>query len=274
MRSIEALLELDDEAFVRAAYEALLDRAPDPEGLGNYVEQLRDGMPKVELLASLALSDEGVARSRGSAARGKAVLRARDRYRASVAPEVDSYEALVALHDEAFIRAAYLAVMGRAADEEGLAAYVPALRSGAPKARVLSYLRGSRESAERDAALAAATTPEAQRQRALLAQVDRAVRRDGWQRIPFAGRWIGALLGAERDDEVHAKLRRIENTLYRMTEAPGNGVAAGDAAHSRAGEPEPEEETEAANPGGERVLVRPAVSAAPLLSTLPSTLDR
>jgi hypothetical protein len=269
VRALEALLELEDEAFVEAAYEALLARAPDPEGRGSYLEQLREGTPKIELLAALALSAEGRAQARGSPALCAAVLRALEAWRERKSPEARNLEELLSFHDEAFLRAAYLAVLGREADEEGLASYLPALRAGASKIRVLAYLRGSRESAEREAALA--SNPKAAPQRALLAQVDRAVRRDGWQRVPFAGRWIAAALGLERDDEMHAKLRRMENALYRLTaesRMPADSAASADSAV-------PVERPVASQPEApDKPLLRPAASAAALLSTLPMAPDR
>jgi hypothetical protein len=57
--SIEELLLLDDEQFVRAAYLTLLGRDVDSDGLASYVGHLRLGRDKRELIADLALSEEG-----------------------------------------------------------------------------------------------------------------------------------------------------------------------------------------------------------------------
>jgi hypothetical protein len=58
--TLEALLTLHDEAFVRSAYEIILHRAPDPGGLQNYVSQVRRGIHKAQIVAELAQSPEGI----------------------------------------------------------------------------------------------------------------------------------------------------------------------------------------------------------------------
>src|ERR1700730_3599760 len=59
LSSIEELLLLDDEEFVRVAYLTLLGRHVDPGGLATYVGHLRLGRDKRELIVDLALSEEG-----------------------------------------------------------------------------------------------------------------------------------------------------------------------------------------------------------------------
>jgi hypothetical protein len=61
--AVAALLELYDEEFVKAAYEAILGRMVDPGGLDNYVGQLRTGTSKEQIIAELAQSPEGSLRS-------------------------------------------------------------------------------------------------------------------------------------------------------------------------------------------------------------------
>jgi hypothetical protein len=55
----EALLDLHDEAFVVKAYAVILGRVPDPEGLRNYLAQVRSGTDRAKIVAELALSPEG-----------------------------------------------------------------------------------------------------------------------------------------------------------------------------------------------------------------------
>jgi hypothetical protein len=57
--TLEQLLKLHDEAFVRSAYKAILGRAPDQGGLENYLSQVRAGIHKAHILAELAQSPEG-----------------------------------------------------------------------------------------------------------------------------------------------------------------------------------------------------------------------
>jgi SAM-dependent methyltransferase len=49
---------LDDETFVRLAYQCLLGREADPGGLRHYLDALRSGEPRTAVLRALALSDE------------------------------------------------------------------------------------------------------------------------------------------------------------------------------------------------------------------------
>jgi Domain of unknown function (DUF4214) len=148
--TIDELLARDDELFIQGAYRALLGREPDPEGLGNYMEQLLGGTPKIDLLAALALSWEGRTRA---GALGDAVLKACERIRSMTAPAAASLDQLLGYYDERFVRCAYLTILGRDADREGLRHYVEELRAGFSKMSILSSLRASRESRARAAGL-------------------------------------------------------------------------------------------------------------------------
>ncbi|APV50796.1 hypothetical protein BWI17_14535 [Betaproteobacteria bacterium GR16-43] len=149
--SLEALLAREDAAFVRAAYQLLLGREVDPEGLGNYLEQLADGLARTDFLASLALSREGRRRAVAGAGNDpEAALR--DRVHAFAAPSARSLDALLAYHDAAFVSCAYFALLGRDADAQGAGEYLRQLREGASKWSVLGSLRASREYADREAA--------------------------------------------------------------------------------------------------------------------------
>lgn len=68
--SVEELLSLDGEAFVRAAYLAVLGRTADPRGLAGLVEQLRLGVDKEQVLEALASSPEGKAAKASTALPG------------------------------------------------------------------------------------------------------------------------------------------------------------------------------------------------------------
>jgi Domain of unknown function (DUF4214) len=48
-----------DSEFINVAYHAILHRAPDPQGYAHYLEKLRQGMHKVEILGWLRYSPEG-----------------------------------------------------------------------------------------------------------------------------------------------------------------------------------------------------------------------
>ncbi|WP_429565511.1 FkbM family methyltransferase [Paraburkholderia sp. MM6662-R1] len=59
--TLSELLALHDRQFVLCAYQTLLGRSPDPEGLSYYVGRLRAGNSKIGLLKQLRLSSEGQA---------------------------------------------------------------------------------------------------------------------------------------------------------------------------------------------------------------------
>jgi O-antigen biosynthesis protein len=60
--ALEALLMLQDEAFVRGAYQLILGRKADAEGLRHYLQRLRQGVGKLNILEQLRFSKEGKAR--------------------------------------------------------------------------------------------------------------------------------------------------------------------------------------------------------------------
>lgn len=59
--TLDDLLAYHDQAFIHCAYQTLLGRSPDQEGLRYYLGRLRAGFSKTELLAQLSLSKEGMA---------------------------------------------------------------------------------------------------------------------------------------------------------------------------------------------------------------------
>ncbi|WP_322078629.1 glycosyltransferase [Burkholderia cepacia] len=60
--SYRGLISYEGEHFLRVAYQAVLNRAPDPQGLTYYTARLNNGVSKTEILAQLRLSPEGKSR--------------------------------------------------------------------------------------------------------------------------------------------------------------------------------------------------------------------
>lgn len=58
-KTLDELLELYDEEFVRAAYQLILNRDPDPEGFQYYLNRIRKGISKLDILGQLRRSTEG-----------------------------------------------------------------------------------------------------------------------------------------------------------------------------------------------------------------------
>ena len=61
-QSVEELLSYYDEEFVQCAYQTILGRVPDAEGLQYYLARVRAGISKIEILAQLRLGMEGKSR--------------------------------------------------------------------------------------------------------------------------------------------------------------------------------------------------------------------
>jgi hypothetical protein len=57
--TLDALMNLYDEAFVTGAYMAILGRPPDASGLENYLTQVRTGVAKRQILRAISDSPEG-----------------------------------------------------------------------------------------------------------------------------------------------------------------------------------------------------------------------
>ena len=105
---------------------------------------------------------------------------------------------LLTLHDRAFVQCAYLTVLGRAADPDGLQYYVGRLRQGISKIQVLVQLRKSAEGKKHSSNL-----PE----------LDAAIKRYQSTQTPLM-RWLTKLINSIfHNAETSAQMRRIESQL-------------------------------------------------------------
>ena len=57
--SLNELLQYHDKQFITCAYQTILGRMPDPEGFRYYLDRLRSGLSKYEILAQMRFSKEG-----------------------------------------------------------------------------------------------------------------------------------------------------------------------------------------------------------------------
>ncbi len=111
---------------------------------------------------------------------------------------------LLALRDEAFVRAAYRALLGRDSDETGLAAYTAELRQGESRERILASLAASDEGRQRHPPVAG---------------VERLMARFPVQPAPFWKRAVRGLLrrlGAPSREPLERSLRAIDNQVFRL----------------------------------------------------------
>ena len=132
--TLDELLQGNDEQFVRGAYQALLGRNVDDEGLSNYTSLLLDDKSRVELLVEIRNSDEGKARAAhvvGLAA-AKTLVE------------------LLAHQDHAFISCAYQTLLGRPVDEGAFTGYGGQLKNGASRLQLLNEIRNSGEFKSRE----------------------------------------------------------------------------------------------------------------------------
>jgi O-antigen biosynthesis protein len=61
--TLAQIVSYQDERFVQCAYQALLNRKPDDEGMRFYLSSVRAGISKLEILSQIRLSPEGQAKS-------------------------------------------------------------------------------------------------------------------------------------------------------------------------------------------------------------------
>ena len=132
------LLEYDGKDFVDNVFYALLGRAPDLDASVFYLDRIRSGTTKKQVLVEIGASDEGRAYSTVSSERGL-------HEEARLNPAASMAE-LLSYHDRSFINCAYKTILGRYADPDGLAAYLAKLRDRTEKIQILAEIRLSHES--------------------------------------------------------------------------------------------------------------------------------
>jgi hypothetical protein len=186
-----------EEAFVDAAYRAVLSRAPDSTGKEHFLGLLREGASKAEILRRMRYSPEGEAIGTtidGLPQPDIAPVPAPEKGRMSRLSD------FAGLHDVAFLDAAYRAALGRTPDSIGKEFYLGLLRKGASQAEVLGRLRYS---------------PEGRGNSASIDGLARAYRFDRLARWPILGRcfrFLAALWGLADSDR---RLRIIASDLAR-----------------------------------------------------------
>lgn len=211
-----ALFALDDSEFLKQAYLRLLGRIPDADGLRGYLEQLQTGAPKQAIYEALAASDE----ARNYEARRQALRRSVAPRLVAMAPaptptffapvvvpdyqpvpHVASLDELLELDGMVFVKAAYLALLGREADDAGLQNYLRILRDGWSKLHILKGLAGSDEGR--------AVGRELPGLKGALVRYQKAQRRS------WGGWYYRSVLGVESDMPIERQLRAAHAALRR-----------------------------------------------------------
>jgi hypothetical protein len=104
-------------------------------------------------------------------------------------------------HDSRFVRTAYLTLLGRPVDPDGLNHYLTQIRRGLPKLRILDLLSRS---------------GEAKAFGCRIPGLSRAIRLHRMVRLPVIGPVIRLIGGLEGDGPSDRQLRRIENQFFAL----------------------------------------------------------
>ena len=194
-------ISLNDEAFIQRAYWSLLLRAPDPAGMSYYLDKLRSGMSRAQMVRELLTSEEFRILEASFPGVLSTDMSNDDTTTDTQAGPAGSLSELLALHDRRFIESAYQTIIHREPDNDGIATYLRLLRSGLSKYRILDILRNS---------------PEGLRCDINLPGLDLALRRYRRTLMPVFGPLFSFLYRIEYEGPATARARRIENLLYRI----------------------------------------------------------
>jgi hypothetical protein len=149
--------DLDNSSFVHQAYLRLLGRSADPEGLQDSVAKLDAGVPRNEVSATLADSEEGrhYASRRNALRHGPGTVIAstvqpptQEVSRAlavAAVSHLSHVNELLALDGAAFIASAYQTLLNREVDPEGFRIYLTLLQGGWTKLHIAKALFESKE---------------------------------------------------------------------------------------------------------------------------------
>jgi glycosyltransferase involved in cell wall biosynthesis len=181
---LDDLLKYQDRQFIECMFLKILKRQPDSEGFNYYIDRLRSGIPKIQIIAQVLDSRE--AKEVGVTLPGS--RKAVRRYKVARFPllgiifKLFMKEYVVASdtllndllrqEDAQFVASAYTLIMNRVPDPEGLNYYLGCLNSGIPKIRVLDQILAS---------------CEATNARCNISELSFAVRRYKLSRLPLIG---------------------------------------------------------------------------------------
>jgi glycosyltransferase involved in cell wall biosynthesis len=225
-RTLNELLYYHDEHFIQSAFQTVLNREPDDEGMRFYLASVRAGVEKMEILSQLYASSEGRERQRKLEAldeaidahqRLKAPLLGPIRRVVSTASDsaVSAAEgALYALEprikerftvpEEQFLHCAYHALLARPPDLHGLRSYIQSIQNRVAKVEILAQIKASEEGKSRIAEIA---------------RVNQAIRRHRQMQLPLLG-IILRLARKKAPERVQIEyLRAMENSMHLLNKS-------------------------------------------------------
>ena len=133
---IARLETIDDAAFLREAYLVVLGRGADRAGEAFYLDRLKAGANRREILQTLAESDEGSKHL----ARHADIAAALSEFIGTTKTPTNSVDGLIALSDVDFADASLRLLLGQGHDVATRIALVTRLRGGVPRRRILVEL--------------------------------------------------------------------------------------------------------------------------------------
>jgi hypothetical protein len=148
---VSAMMKLHGTAFVESVYRVVLGRQADMPGLEHYCRRLADGESKTNIVRTFISSAE----AQNSQTRVPYIRELETVFPPAIRDQADrtlnrsAIKALITLSEESFLMSAYTTILGRVADESGLANYRSALRRGASKVQVVCWLANSDEGKQR-----------------------------------------------------------------------------------------------------------------------------
>ena len=227
---VDQLLVLDDHGkLIEIAYWVLLKRAPDRDGILNYLGRLKDGMSKTQFLHSLFTSAE--CREIGVELPGLRDAFAREGLdvvdekpvtssKLSVAPATTLTE-LLSHQGAQFVECAYITLFKRAPDSEGFQHRLAQLLGGTSKIQILSEMSASKEEI-----MIGATLPG----------LAAALNRYHLSITPILGRFVKLFVDVEGDSVAERRGRASEQRLvtleaeigerFEKLEVSSNGISA------------------------------------------------
>jgi hypothetical protein len=206
----EQLLLIDDYSqLIEVAYWVLLKRAPDPEGITNYLERLNSGARKAQFLHELFTSTE--CRNIGVEVPGLREIFAREGLDVveeimsstpDSSPEVATTLAmLLELQGGRFVESAYMTLLKRQPDIHGYQYRLRQLMNGDAKIQILGEIAASKEAIEVGADLPG---------------LQAALRRYNLSQLPIVGRFVRIFADIEGTSTGERRGRVAEQRLLTL----------------------------------------------------------
>ena len=208
---IDGLLAMADSAFVECAYQTLLKRPPDPGGLKYYMEQMRTGIAKIEILDQMLESPEARLTNVDLPGLQDAVRPFRLARLPMIGPLVKLFGVagpmgntsmlarLLAKHNGEFVLSAYRVILNRPPDPDGFSHYLARLHEGMAKIAILENI---------------STSPEAKAKGIEVPGLARAIRLYRIARVPFLGALVRQLPAVEGNTGLERVLHHTEQRRH------------------------------------------------------------